>query len=364
MADRAFDFAICGSSPFARLLAGVLATAHGKRVCLVGAAWSPYRLPRGFDLSVMSATRPETWLMLKRGDAETLKLLASIGKGLYERIDPLFVGEAGTSMERLGHMRWVALGLGFAAERAIDRSVTEAGAICRIRGAAMLVAERAEPAIDAWLAKAGVSRRTGAMTSIAQQRDGTFILGGGDDAAAQSVILADDEALLDRIPAGERHRLLTVAPQTSLVTEPARPLPAPIIAYLDREVVLHQRQGKGQASIAVLAGGEADAAAPRIGSALAAHGRLRRAGQARFLAVGTLDGAPLIGRLGKGRLIGIAALGPSAAFLAPMLARHFAGAASEDESQYFAARDVARAAHRAAVAEHAAASVPDLETVS
>src|SRR5262245_40512173 len=144
-----FDYAVFGASPFALLLAGQLKSAHGKRVALVADTWSPYRLPRGFDLSVMPATRPETWAQLKAGAAETLKLLGTIGKGLYERVDPLFVAERGATADYLGHMRWIALGLGFAAERASDRAVSADGTICRVRDAAMLVGGRIEPALEA-----------------------------------------------------------------------------------------------------------------------------------------------------------------------------------------------------------------------
>ena len=41
----AFDFAIFGSSPLALLLGGLLATTHGKAVCLIGEPWSPWPLP-------------------------------------------------------------------------------------------------------------------------------------------------------------------------------------------------------------------------------------------------------------------------------------------------------------------------------
>jgi hypothetical protein len=349
VAAGAFDFAVCGASPFAGLLAGLLATAHGKRVCIVGEPWSPYRLQRNFDLSVMPATRPETWALLKRGGAETLKLVGGLGRGLFERVDPLFVAESGDAADYLGHMRWVALGLGFAAERATERAITTDGAICRIRDAAMLVPGRAEPAIDAWLAKAEV-RRIGGETAISLRRDGTYALAFGDHLAeAAAVVLADDEAILRRLPVSERHRLLSIDAATSLLTEPAKPLAAPFIHYLDRAVAVHQRAGKGP--IAAIAAGESDDALPRIGASLGAQGPLRRTGQTVFQAVTTLDGAPLVTRMGKAKLSVVAGLGASAAFFAPVVARVLAGSAADDERDYFAARDGTRPAARPSVAE-------------
>jgi hypothetical protein len=89
MAAGTYDFAILGASPFALLLAGLLRSAHGKSVVVVADPWSDYRLARGFELSVMPATRPETWALLKRGATETTRLLGTVGKNLYERVDPL-----------------------------------------------------------------------------------------------------------------------------------------------------------------------------------------------------------------------------------------------------------------------------------
>lgn len=356
MAEGSYDLAICGSTPFAGLLAGLLASVHGKRVCLVGDSWSPYRLARSLEISVMPSARPETWAVLRRGGAETLKLIGSIGRGLYERVDPLFIAETPTTAEYLSHMRWLALGFGFAAERAVDRAVTEDGAICRIRDAAMLVGGKAEPAIEAWLSGIGVTRIAGPDTSIAPRREGGFSLRyAGPPIDVPFVVLADDEAIVSRLPAADRHRLLTVSPSIGLTTDASpRPLAAAYMSWLDRDVIVHQRGGKGP--VTAVAAGEADTALPRIGASLAGVAPIGRAAEARFLRVGTVDGAPLIGRMGKQRLTAIAGLGDSAAFLAPIVARYLAGTAADDEVRYFEARDVSKAASRAGVADTAAAA--------
>jgi hypothetical protein len=352
----AFDYAVFGASPFALLLAGQLKSAHGKRVALVADGWSPYRLPRGFDLSVIPATRPETWAQLKAGAAETLKLLGGIGKGLYERVDPLFVAETGASADYLGHMRWVALGLGFAAERASDRAITAEGTICRVRDAATLVGGRIEPALEAWLDRLEVPRLSTAGITLNFPRTGAALLSRGEDALeAETVILADDEAILGRLAEADRHRLLTVTPRTSLLTEPAKALTATLVHYLDRDVALLQRGGKGP--VAAIASGDADLALPRVASTLTALGPLRRSGQTVFRSVGTADRAPLIGRMGKGKAIVVAGLGDSAAFQAPAVARLLTGSASESEKQYFEPRETQKAANRQSVAE---AAVPEM----
>lgn len=352
MPDTSFDFLVCGSTPFAELLAGLLASAHGKRVCLVGDSWSPYRLPRRLDVSVMPATRPETWALLKQSGAETLKLLGSIGRGLYERVDPLFVAETPDSAAYLGHMRWVALGLGFAAERAVDHGLTAEGTICRIRDAAMLVRGRAAPAIEAWLEAAGVRHMPVQVTSIVSRRDGTATLTkNGETWEAAALVLADDEAILNRLPAADQQRVLTTGSCMSTITEPAKPQSAALLHYLDRDVVVHQRAMKGP--VLALAHGDHHSALARVGASIATDQPLRRTGQAVFQELTTRDGAPLVGRMGRGRMNVVAGLGMSAAFLAPAVARLLAGTPSEEEARYFEARDPARAATRHAVAEMA-----------
>ena len=284
-----------------------------------------------------------------------MKLIGSIGRGLYERVDPLFVAETPAQASYLGHMRWMAAGFGLAAERVVDRTITDTGSICRIRDVPMLVSGKAEPALDAWVAKAGARRALPQDTVLAPRRDGSAAITiDGRTVEAAAVVLADDAAILSLLPPGDRPRLFEIVPTTSLVTDPApKPLAAAFVHYLDRGVTLHQRGGKG--AVTAIATGDTDSADARIGASLSGQGALRRMGRASFRRIAVADGAPLLGRVGKSRWIVAAGFGDNAAFLAPAVARHLAGAASDDEGRYFAARDPARAAQRAAVAEAATA---------
>ncbi|MEO7221284.1 MAG: hypothetical protein ABIY37_02330, partial [Devosia sp.] len=74
-----FDIAIVGTNLFSGLVAGILARDQGKRVVRIGRPHSPQRLPRSLNLALPLATRPETWRMLRRTEAETRTLLGSIG---------------------------------------------------------------------------------------------------------------------------------------------------------------------------------------------------------------------------------------------------------------------------------------------
>src|SRR3569623_1246326 len=74
-----YDFAIFGGNALGSLVAGLLAHDHKKQVLLIADPVSPQRLPRGIDLALILATRPQSWKVLRRGVAETVALMASLG---------------------------------------------------------------------------------------------------------------------------------------------------------------------------------------------------------------------------------------------------------------------------------------------
>lgn len=349
MAGSTRDLAIFGSTPLAHLLAGLLAAEHGNSVCLVATPWSPFHLPRRFDLSVVPATRPESWALLAEGTAETLRLLGGIGRGLFERIDPLFIGETAASIDMLAHLRHVASGFGVAAERVTDSRIVAAGTGCRIRDAALLVAGRIESALESWLDRQGVQRLPAGETAATVRRDGSVLLEhGGESMEARRLVLADDTSIRRHLPAEVLAKALQPQAASSVVTEPARSLAAPLVHYLDRGVMLGQRGGRGP--VTALAAGDEEVL-PRIGSCLRAQVPLLRAGQTRFERLQTLEGAPLIGAVAGSRATVIAGLGMGGAFFAPALARLLAGAANEAEQSYFTARGGTRSAARQQVAD-------------
>jgi hypothetical protein len=351
MAEPAFDFAVFGSTPLAGLVAGLLAAEHNKRVCLVGESWSPFRLPRSYDVSVAPATRPETWALLNVLSVETMKLLATLGTGLTERLDPLTMAETTASINALLHMRHMAAGYGYAAERVADASLANTGLVLRLRDVAMLVDSRAGPAIGAWLDRLGVRRLAPEATGVVLRRDGTARLSAGAAIldAAQTV-LADDSAILSHLDPDERDRALHQRRVSVVLSEPAKPLASPLMSFLDRDVVLLQH-GKG-GGILALAGGPVDDAMARIGACIGSSRPLKRVGQASFRTLVTTDGAPLVGPAKGLRAIVVAGFGATGAFFAPALARHLAGAASETEKAYLAAREPSRGNARQSVADY------------
>ncbi|RUT30982.1 hypothetical protein EMQ25_08870 [Arsenicitalea aurantiaca] len=345
-----YDFAVFGSSPLARLLAGLLAHEHGQRACLVGESHGAFRLTRGIDLSVAPLTRPETWSVLRRGSVETEKLLLRIAPRGLERADPLFVAETAPAREALAHVRHMAMGYGYAVERVGEGIVAPGATALRIRDALTLNRPLLETALDPWLKSAGVRWIDPHDGEPVIKRDGSVRFGsGGSSLEAAHAILVDDAPIIAHLPADERARLLTVHSTTTLLTEPAAPLAAPIMDFLDRGVRLSQRPRRG---IAALASGPADEAIARIGASLSHLGRLRRAGQAVFQTVETRDGAPLVGPARGLRATLVTGLGPIGVFLAPSLARFIAGKPSVEEAAYFGPREPGRFHQRALVADY------------
>lgn len=351
MADGSYDYLILGSTPLAGLLAGLLAIEHRRRVCLVGEPFSPFRLQRSIDISIAPVTRPETLSLLKRSAAETAKLVNGWGKGLIGRADPLFIAETPESIAALGHFRHLAVALGYAVEPVADRGIAD-GLLLRVRDAQLLGHGRVEPALETWLARHEVRQLDRAETELTLHKDGTARIVSGDRSVeAAQVILAGDDAVLDYLPEEARDRSLEPHAGAAMLLDMPRPLAAPYLSFLDRGVVLVQ---DGKVSASALLTGDPATARARLGSTLSKAGAQRLAGETVVNGISTADGAPYIGPARGHKALLIAALGPAAAFFAPVLARHFAGVAAADEAEWLAARGPSRGNQRLAAADYRA----------
>lgn len=347
------DFAIVGSTPTARLVAGLLASAHGRSVVLSGESQSGYRLPRGVDLSVAPITRPETWALLKSGLPEALKLISRIGgRRAWSRVDPIVFSEAAAGKEALAHIRHMALAFGHAAERvpAADIGASRDGLL--LRDAVLLHRAALEVALDKWLDQNGV-RRLGDGEMLTVRADGSAELVAGEDRIeiAQTV-LADDPAIIGHVPPAQWPSLLLRQVASTIQTEPTRPIAAPVMHRLDTGLTLVQQQsGRG---IAAMGPGAIDPFAAALGVLLGKERQFRQAGQSSYETLLAMDSAPAVGRLGGTGPDVLAGLGPSGAFLAPAIARWLCGKAMPAEDAWLGARLVDRRATPSSVAEFGA----------
>jgi hypothetical protein len=352
MSDPVADFAVLGSTPLARLVAGLLAGTHGKTVLFVGEGQSGYRLPRGIDLSVAPITRPETWALLKAGTAETQRLVARIaGRGALNRVDPVVFAGSPRAREALSHVAHMAQGFGTASEPVVPSLLGQNRSGLILRDALRLNRAVLEPATEKWLADQGVRREIPERVSV--RADGSVILHvGGKAVNARQAILADDAAILAHLPLPQWPPLLRRRTTSSILTTPTKPLLSPIMLEVDTGTLLMQQPEGG------IAGTGPDDLATfslRMQALLGRERQVQQAGQTSFTALITLDGAPALGRVGSVGADIVAGLGSIGAFLAPALARWMAGAATSSEAAWFAARLISRNGRTLPVSEY----VPD-----
>lgn len=346
MTANAYDFAVLGSGALPGLLAGFLALRHGRSVVLVGDSWSPLRVRRRIDMSIAPMTRPDSLSLLDRAAAETGAEIGRMGKGLGERIVQHWRADSMEGSAALGHFRQLARMLG----HSVDGSTDKAGTLVRIKDALYLPPERLLPALAKWLDTAGVRRLAANATGVTVRRDGGARLAhAGVTAEAKAVILADDDVLARHLyPDGLDRVIVPVSMAAYLLEAPRRPAAAPYIGWPERGVEL---LADGQLGLSAIVAGPDDSMLARLGAAIAPPQPLGTAGSARFTAFRTVDGAPFMGPARGGRAIVLAGFGPTAAFLAPAIARAIAGESSADEAQWFAARGAGRSASRAGAAE-------------
>ncbi|ODT72130.1 MAG: hypothetical protein ABS75_04855 [Pelagibacterium sp. SCN 63-23] len=349
MSAPPFDFVVIGSTPLARLLAGLLAGQHRRKVAFVGESQAGYRLSRSIDLSIAPITRPESWFMLEEGLAETLKLLRPVTGRAWSRVDPiLFADEAG-AIEALAHMRHMAQGYRIAAEPAPPSLLGAGRAGVILRDAVRLNRPALEPGLDAWLEQNGVARLVPERIGVAF--DGSALLvAGGEEIHATQTILADNDAILAFLPLPQWPVLLRRRAYSSILTTPTQPLAAAIMLEISSGVTLLQQPEGG---IAAIGPGDLAAFSGRLHTLLGRERQVEQAGQTAFSALAVADGAPAVGRVaGTGANI-VAGMGNVGAFLAPALARWIAGTARPHEAEWFEARLVSRTARGTDVTEFA-----------
>lgn len=355
MTGTAADFVIVGSTPLARLVAGLLAAAHGKTVVFSGESQAAYRLPRGLDLSVAPITRPETWALLGSALPETLKLLSRIGgRGAWSRLDPILFSGERTGQEGLVHIRHMALAFDHAVEPVPAAELGAGRQGLLLRDAVLLHRPVLEIALDRWLEQHHV-RRLGDGDSLNLRTDGSAELMAGEERIEiRQTVLADDAAILAHAPALHWPPLLERRVNSTIFTEPTQPIAAPVMHQLDTGLTLLQQQsGQG---IAAIGPGAIDPFAAALRALLGKERSFRQAGQSSYDRLVAGDAAPAVGRIGGTGPDVLAGFGPTGAFLAPVIARWLCGKAESAESAWLAARLVDRPAQSSPVSEFGASA--------
>lgn len=349
MTETHADFAVLGATPQARLVAGLLASVHGKSVLFQGESQSGYRLPRGIDLSVGAITRPETWALLKASLPETLKLISRIGKrGAWSRLDPIFFADAAGGKEALAHTRHMAAAFGLAAERVHASLLGPGREGLVLRDAVLLRRQALEPALDRWLDQVKV-HRLGPDDSIVVRADGSAVCTAADTRfTVGQTILADDSAIIAHLPAALWPPLLARQVASTILTEPTDAIAAPVMHRLDNGLVLTQQAERG---IIAFGPGAISEFAVSLGEILGSQRAVRQAGQSNYTRIFAADGAPAVGRAGGTGPDILAGFGSIGAFVAPAIARWLCGVATAPENAWFGARLVDRRADTSLVGD-------------
>lgn len=325
-----YDFAIIGSTSLSLLLAGVLARDHGRKVLRIGRKPSAQRLPRSIDLALMQATRPETWRMLRDADAESRRLLATIGAKLDDVVVQV-VADIDTTRTALDHIGHVAAGY-----QQFARPIS-----CGWRFGGVSFLSHAANTIPAWLDGLGVDFADADTVRLTYGKTGVAQLDGIECGA---IVLSDDAALVD-LDESVRPPTLVMDAVTMTLLQSAPKRRQPLQFFADRQVTVVPRD----ASTMLARIRHHDDAEARLASALGGPFPIRRLATAHYRSISPRDGAPVIGRLTPSLLFVVAGLEEAAAFFAPALARLLVGNPSPDEHAWFAAHDPARP--RAPVAE-------------
>lgn len=335
MTDQSRTVAVAGSSPFALLLAGLLAADHSHSVVLLTDPPNPYELGRSVLLSAAPVTRPETWALVRQNMPPVIKRIARIAPKVLDRIDPVMVAHNKTSADGLRHIHHIASGFGLTVERP-SGFVNELGLALMFRDCHRVPAPAVRLAMLEWLGKSGVTI-VHDLDRLSIRRSGAGKLG---ELEIDQVILADDDAIRTCLGGDQVAVFAQPLPMQTILAQSQAPLPRAVIMDLDRGVTLSQRN---DGALEILApdvdGGALEMAAQCLPPAV----RPKLAAQAAFTRLVTHDGAPVIGPVrGNGPYI-IAGLESFALAFAPVVARDLLGTAARHERKWL---DVHRAGQK------------------
>jgi hypothetical protein len=217
----------------------------------------------------------------------------------------------------------------------------------RINDAITISRPSFEPALEDWLVQAGIRRFAGEAATLAAG-GAAEIRAGEESVTARHAVLVDDDAVVRHLPGWQWPAQLLLRPHASILTASSKHLAGPIMLQLDSGTVLVQHEEGGMAAMGA---GPLSTFSRQLAELLAESGQLQQVGQVGFEALVTGDGAPLFGpATAEGALL-LTGLGPTGAFLAPVLARWLAGEATSEEVAWCEARRADRRGIGRSVAE-------------
>jgi len=349
MANAVVDFAVLGSTPFASVLAASLALDHGAKVCLFCRVPPALGISRQLDIAAGAYVRPETHRLLAHAEADVMRVLGGIATDVTRRVDVAFLSHTARGEEALAHARQLALAFGQQAE-VHPGGLAEGMSGYLVRGVRELSCAGLTRRLASWLANAGVDLCDARSHSVEVTADGGANVAGpgSKSVAAGRAVLADADMILDILSPGAVSERFAVRERTAISVGPGALGRWPGAVEVDAAAAMWGAPDGGIGC--AVEGGVAEAAAWLRGMLVPGSGD-RLAGMIRFKGLSSLDGAPVVGEA-RGRRAFVAHMpGPAEVFFAPAVARLLAGASSEQEAEYFAAR-APGATRSVRIAEH------------
>ncbi|WP_421950873.1 hypothetical protein [Pelagibacterium sp.] len=327
MTEQAKTIAVVGASPFAWLLAGLLASDHSRAIVLLSPPPNPHALRPLPPLSLAPVTRPETWSILMAHARPALRRLSRIVPAIGERIDMRVGARSAQAMIALSHMRHIAGGFGYPVDP-IEK--TAHGMRVGLRDVRSINAAALFAAAPSWLAATNVAVLS-SVEGLKIRRDGGARFGA---TSIDQVILADDDAILRWLDADEIATFARIEHWAGIETAPQRLARYRAGFDLDTGTVFAQA---GDGVIRAAARNDDGEALARIADCLSLDPAPRLAAQTSLTRLFSHDGAPVLGPTRRDKVFVVAGLGTLDLVLAPLIAGIVSGRASGLEAEWAAA---------------------------
>ena len=341
MTEQVKTIAVVGASPFAWLLAGLLASDHSRAIVLLSPPPNPYVLRALPSLSLAPVTRPQTWSMLLGHARPAVRRLSRIVPTIGERIDVRMFARSPEAATALSHMRHIADGFGYPADP-VEKSPL--GTSVGLRDVRMIDAGALHAAAPSWLTAANVAVLN-SMDGLKIRRDGSARFG---TTAIDQVILADDDAIVQWLDPDEIGTFARLETWTGVETAPQRHARYRAGFDLDTGAVFAQAS---DGVVRAAARNDDGKALTRIADCLTLDPAPRLAAQSGFTRLCSHDGAPVLGPTRRGKLFVVAGLGVLDLVLAPLVAGIISERASGLEVEWAAAHGADLRQPRREVAE-------------
>lgn len=341
MTEQVKTIAVVGASPFAWLLAGLLASDHSRAIVLLSPPANPYALRALPSLSFAPVTRPETWSILLNHTRPALRRLSRIVPTIGERIDIRVLARSTEAIVALSHMRHSAQGFRYPADP-IEKDAN--GTFMGLRDVQLIDAAALYRASPSWLAAANVAVLN-SLDGLKIRRDGSAQFG---TTSIDQVILADDTAIMEWLDADEISKFARIEHWAGIETAPQRPGRYRAGFDLDTGTVFAQ---SGDGTIRAAARNDDGRALDRIADCLSLDPAPRLAARTSLTRLFSHDGAPVLGPTRRDKIFVVAGLGTLDLILAPLIAGIIAEQASGVEAEWAVAHGANLRQPRREVAE-------------